>query len=110
MPRILMTGVPAGSAPLCENCCRRSIRTCFSAIEGARRSRASEKFKAAELPSAQVEAICEGVDGILCISAAIRSKALDDILQSHIIGGYKSVRGARRRVSSASCSRHRIMR
>src|SRR5260370_37895261 len=56
---------------------------------------ANEKFKAAELSDlAQVEAICDGVDGILHFGGYSVEGPWDDILQSNIIGGYKPFEGA----------------
>jgi uronate dehydrogenase len=60
----------------CENCCRRSIRTSCSATSTRRpASAAAKNSRKADLANfAEVEAICDGVDGILHFGA-IRSKA-----------------------------------
>src|SRR3954451_21286316 len=48
-----------------------------------------EQFKAADLADlAQVEAICEGIDGILHFGGYSVEGPWDDILQANIIGGY----------------------
>src|SRR3979409_356287 len=48
-----------------------------------------EKFKAAELSDlAQVEAICDGIDGILHFGGFSVEGPWDNILQSNIIGCY----------------------
>jgi len=58
---------------------------------------ANEKFKAAELSDlAQVEAICEGVDGILHFGGYSVEGPWDNILQSNIIGCYNLFEAARR--------------
>ena len=57
-----------------------------------------EKFKAADLADlAQVEAICEGVDGILHFGGYSVEGPWDDILQSNIIGGYNLFEAARKK-------------
>ncbi len=56
-----------------------------------------EKFKAADLADlAQVEAICEGVDGILHFGGYSVEGPWDGILQANIIGGYNLFEAARR--------------
>jgi uronate dehydrogenase len=56
-----------------------------------------EKFKAADLADpAQVEAICEGVDGILHFGGYSVEGPWDQILQSNIIGGYNLFEAARK--------------
>jgi uronate dehydrogenase len=56
-----------------------------------------EKFKAADLADlAQVEAICEGVDGILHFGGYSVEGPWDSILQSNIIGGYNLFEAARK--------------
>ena len=70
----------------------------------------SEKFKAADLSDlAQVEAICEGVDGIIHFGGYSVEGAWDNILQANIIGGYNLFEAARKRASSASCLLPRTM-
>jgi len=57
-----------------------------------------EKFKTAELSDlAQVEAICEGVDGILHFGGFSVEGPWDVILQSNIIGCYNLFEAARRK-------------
>ena len=57
----------------------------------------NEQFKAAELSDlAQVEAICEGVDGILHFGGYSVEGPWDSILQSNIIGCYNLFEAARR--------------
>jgi uronate dehydrogenase len=57
----------------------------------------NEKFKAAELSDpAQVEAICEGVDGILHFGGYSVEGPWDSILQSNIIGCYNLFEAARK--------------
>src|ERR1700756_1986092 len=59
---------------------------------------AGEKFKAAELSdSAQVETICEGVDGILHFGGYSVEGPWDNILQSNIIGCYNLFEAARKK-------------
>jgi uronate dehydrogenase len=58
---------------------------------------ATEKFKAADLADlAQVEAICEGVDGILHFGGFSVEGPWDNILQSNIIGCYNLFEAARK--------------
>jgi uronate dehydrogenase len=58
----------------------------------------SEKFKAADLADlAEVEAICEGVDGIIHLGGFSVEGPWDSILQSNIIGGYNLFEAARRK-------------
>src|SRR4051812_33293124 len=59
----------------------------------------SETFKAADLADlAQVETICEGVDGIIHLGGFSVEGPWDTILQSNIIGCYNLFEAARRRV------------
>jgi uronate dehydrogenase len=59
---------------------------------------AHEKFKPAELSDpAQVEAICEGVDGILHFGGFSVEGPWDNILQSNIIGCYNLFEAARKK-------------
>ena len=59
---------------------------------------AAEKFKAADLADlAQVEAICEGVDGILHFGGFSVEGPWDNILQSNIIGCYNLFEAARKK-------------
>ena len=57
-----------------------------------------ESFVAADLADiAQVEAICDGVDGILHFGGYSVEGPWDDILQSNIIGGYNVFEAARKK-------------
>src|ERR1700709_2212662 len=58
---------------------------------------AQEKFKAADLADlAQVESICDGVDGILHFGGFSVEGPWDNILQSNIIGCYNLFQDARK--------------
>src|ERR1700742_4333683 len=58
----------------------------------------NEQFKAADLADlAQVEAICEGVDGIIHFGGYSVEGPWDDILQANIIGGYNLFEAAYRK-------------
>ena len=58
----------------------------------------NEKFKAADLADlAQVESICEGVDGILHFGGYSVEGTWDQILQANIIGGYNLFEAAYRK-------------
>src|SRR5487761_2442325 len=99
MPRILMTGASGGIG--------RSLRKLLPPIDPdlllrVRRAPADlgngEKFKAADLSDlAQVESICEGVDGILHFGGYSVEGPWDNILQSNIIGGYSLFEAARKK-------------
>src|SRR6201994_4098168 len=57
-----------------------------------------EKFKAADLADMkQVEAICEGVDGIVHFGGYSVEGSWDDILQANIIGCYNLFEAARKK-------------
>jgi uronate dehydrogenase len=57
-----------------------------------------ETFKAADLADlAQVEAVCEGVDGILHFGGYSVEGSWSDILQANIIGAYNLFEAARRK-------------
>jgi uronate dehydrogenase len=57
-----------------------------------------EQFRAADLADlAEVEAICEGVDGIIHLGGFSVEGSWDAILQSNIIGGYNLFEAARRK-------------
>jgi uronate dehydrogenase len=59
---------------------------------------ASEKFRIADLSDlAQVEAACEGIDGILHFGGFSVEGPWDTILQSNIVGGYNLFEAARRK-------------
>ena len=58
----------------------------------------NEKFKAADLADlAQVEAICEGVDGIMHLGGYSVEGTWDQILQANIIGCYNLFEAARKK-------------
>src|SRR3981081_1648076 len=99
MPRILMTGASGGIgtalrkllAPIYPDLLLSDVRP--PADLGA-----NEKFKAAELSDlAQVEAICDGIDGILHFGGFSVEGPWDNILQSNIIGCYNLFEAARRK-------------
>src|SRR5258706_14162797 len=90
MPRLLMTGASGeiGTAlrkllpPIYPDLLLSDLRP--PADLGAR-----EKFKAAELSDlAQVEAVCEGIDGILHFGGFSVEGPWDNILPSNIIGSH----------------------
>jgi uronate dehydrogenase len=98
MPRILMTGASGGvGASL-----RRLLPPIYpdlllSDLKPPADLGSRETFKAADLADlAQVEAICEGVDGILHFGGYSVEGPWDDILQANIIGGYNLFEAARR--------------
>jgi uronate dehydrogenase len=99
MPRILMTGASGGIGtrlrkllpPIYPDLLLSDIRP--PADLGA-----NEQFKAADLADlAQVEALCEGVDGILHFGGYSVEGPWDDILQANIIGGYNLFEAAYRK-------------
>jgi uronate dehydrogenase len=98
MPRILMTGAAGGIGtslrkllpPIYPDLVLSDLKAPADLGRG-------EMFKAAELSDpAQVEAICEGVDGILHFGGYSVEGPWDDILQSNIIGGYNLFEAARK--------------
>ncbi len=99
MPRILMTGASGGIGT--------SLRKLLPAIypdlllsdlRAPADLGAHEKFRAAELSDpAQVEAICDGVDGILHFGGYSVEGPWDNILQSNIIGCYNLFEAARKK-------------
>src|ERR1700674_2116912 len=98
MPRILMTGASGGIG----TSLRKLLPPIYpdlllSDLKAPADLGKSEKFKAAELSDlAQVESICEGVDGILHFGGYSVEGPWDNILQSNIIGGYNLFEAARR--------------
>jgi uronate dehydrogenase len=99
MPRILMTGASGGIGtslrkllpPIYPDLLLSDLRPPADLGE-------NEKFKAAELSDlAQVEAICEGVDGILHFGGFSVEGPWDNILQSNIIGCYNLFEAARKK-------------
>ena len=99
MPRILMTGASGGIG----TSLRKLLPPIYpdlllSDLKPPADLGANEKFKAAELSDlAQVEAICEGVDGILHFGGYSVEGPWDDILQSNIIGCYNLFEAARKK-------------
>jgi len=99
MPRILMTGASGGIGT--------SLRKLLPAVypdlllsdlKPPADLKPNEKFKAAELSDlAQVEAICEGVDGILHFGGQSVEGSWDAVLQSNIIGCYNLFEAARKK-------------
>ena len=99
MPRILMTGASGGIG----TSLRKLLPPIYpdlllSDLKAPADLGKNEKFKAADLADlAQVEAICEGVDGILHFGGYSVEGPWDDILQSNIIGCYNLFEAARKK-------------
>jgi uronate dehydrogenase len=99
MPRILMTGASGGIG----TALRKLLPPIYpdlllSDLKAPADLGKNEKFKAAELSDlAQVEAICEGVDGILHFGGFSVEGPWDNILQSNIIGCYNLFEAARKK-------------
>src|SRR5215468_3577229 len=99
MPRILMTGAAGGIG----TSLRKLLPPIYpdlllSDLKAPADLASNEKFKPADLADiAQVEAICEGVDGILHFGGYSVEGPWDPILQSNIIGGYNLFEAARRK-------------
>src|SRR5713101_2525938 len=99
MPRILMTGAAGGIG----TALRKLLPPIYpdlllSDLKAPADLGASEKFKAAELSDpAQVEAICEGIDGVLHFGGYSVEGPWDNILQSNIIGCYNLFEAARKK-------------
>jgi uronate dehydrogenase len=98
MPRILMTGASGEIGtrlrkllpPIYPDLVLSDVKTPADLGSG-------EKFKAADLADlAQVEAICEGIDGILHFGGFSVEGPWDNILQSNIIGCYNLFEAARK--------------
>jgi uronate dehydrogenase len=98
MPRILMTGASGGIG----TSLRKLLPPIYpdlllSDIKVPADLAPHETFKAADLADlAEVEAICEGVDGILHFGGYSVEGAWDTILPSNIIGCYNLFEAARR--------------
>ncbi len=98
MPRILMTGASGGIG----TSLRKLLPPIYpdlllSDLKAPADLGPKEKFKAADLSDlAQVEAICEGVDGILHFGGFSVEGPWDAILQSNIIGCYNLFEAARK--------------
>src|SRR5689334_25143206 len=99
MPRILMTG----AAGWIGTSLRKLLPPIYpdlvlSDLKAPSDLGSAEKFKAADLADlAQVEAICDGVDGILHFGGYSVEGPWDQILQSNIIGCYNLFEAARRK-------------
>ena len=99
MPRILMTGAAGGIG----TSLRKLLPPIYpelvlSDLKAPADLGADETFKAADLADlAQVEAICEGVDGILHFGGYSVEGPWDDILQANIIGCYNLFEAARKK-------------
>src|ERR671935_765939 len=99
MPRILMTGAAGGIG----TSLRKLLPPIYpdlllSDLKAPADLGKDERFKAADLADlAQVEAICEGVDGILHFGGYSVEGSWNDILQANIIGGYNLFEAARRK-------------
>ncbi|MGC2810728.1 MAG: NAD(P)-dependent oxidoreductase, partial [Bradyrhizobium sp.] len=98
MPRILMTGACGGIG----TSLRRLLPPVYPDLLLSDRQPpadlgSDEKFRAAELSDpAEVEAICEGIDGILHFGGYSVEGPWDAILQSNIIGCYNLFEAARK--------------
>ena len=99
MPRILMTGASGGIG----TSLRKLLPPIYpdlllSDVKAPTDLGAHEKFKRAELSDlAQVETICEGVDGILHFGGYSVEGPWDNILQSNILGCYNLFEAARKK-------------
>src|SRR6202789_1184479 len=99
MPRILMTGASGGIG----TALRKLLPPIYpdlllSDLKAPADLSPKEKFKPAELSDlAQVEAICEGVDGILHFGGFSVEGPWDAILQSNIVGCYNLFEAARKK-------------
>ena len=99
MPRILLTGASGGIGTRL----RQLLPTIYphlllSDLMAPADLAKSEEFKAADLADlAQVEAICEGVDGIIHLGGFSVEGPWDAILQSNIIGCYNLFEAARKK-------------
>ena len=99
MPRILMTGASGGIGTSLRKLLPPSYPDLLlSDLKAPADLAKDEKFKAADLADmSQVEAICEGVDGILHFGGYSVEGPWDSILQSNIIGGYNLFEAARKK-------------
>src|SRR5437879_9091608 len=99
MPRILMTGAAAGIGASLRKLLRPFDPDLVrSDLKAPADLGPNETFKAADLADlAQVEAICEGVDGILHFGGYSVEGPWDGILQANIIGGYNLFEAARKK-------------
>ena len=99
MPRILMTGAAGGIGTRLRQLLPPIYPDLLLSDRNAPADLAkNEKFTAAELSDlAQVEAICEGIDGILHFGGFAVEGPWDTILQSNIIGCYNLFEAARKK-------------
>lgn len=99
MPRILMTGAAGGIG----TSLRKLLPPIYpdlvlSDINKPADLAGSEKFKAADLANlAEVEAICEGIDGILHFGGYSVEGSWDQIHQANIVGCYNLFEAARKK-------------
>jgi uronate dehydrogenase len=99
MPRILMTGASGGIG----TSLRKLLPPIYpdlllSDLKAPADLGKNEKFKAANLANmAEVEAMCEGVDGIIHFGGYSVEGPWDDILQSNIIGCYNLFEAAHKK-------------
>ena len=99
MPRILMTGASGEIGTRLRKLLPPSYPDLMlSDVKTPADLASGEKFKAADLADlAQVEAICEGIDGILYFGGFSVEGPWDTILQSNIIGCYNLFEAARKK-------------
>jgi uronate dehydrogenase len=99
MPRILLTGASGGIGTSLRKLLPAAYPDLLlSDLKPPADLKPNEKFKAAELSDlAQVEAICEGVDGILHFGGQSVEGSWDAVLQSNIIGCYNLFEAARKK-------------
>src|SRR5437868_10500220 len=99
MPRILMTGAVGGIG----TALRKLLPPIYpdlllSDLKAPSDLGSGEKFKVADLADiAEVEAICEDIDGILHFGGYSVEGLWDSILQSNIIGCYNLFEAARKK-------------
>src|ERR1700744_6059456 len=99
MPRILLTGASGGIGTSLRKLLPAAYPDLLlSDLKPPADLKPNEKFRAAELSElAQVEAICEGIDGILHFGGQSVEGSWDQVLQSNIIGCYNLFEAARKK-------------
>src|SRR3954470_5245837 len=99
MPRILLTGASGGVGTRLRQLLPPVYPDLLlSDLKAPADLAKNEKFQAADLADlAQVEAICEGVDGIIHLGGFSVEGPWDTILQSNIIGCYNLFEAARKK-------------